>query len=374
MIISICHFRIRELLFALFFISVTAIAPAASQAASPVIGILTQPSNGEYIIAASYVKWLEAGGARSIPIPYDAPPSLVEELFGQINGLFLPGGASMVPDSVTYMLTLAMQASASGTDFFPVWGTCLGFEYLVQVISNSSSLLSDGFPTDILTDGFDAENISLPLQQVRQKKLYAEPTMYEIVTNFNVTMNNHFKGVTPSVFEADLNLNELFEITSTNADRKGKEFVSTIEPRHPEVFPWYGVQYHPEKNAFEYATYPGTDIPYEAINHSDRAVDFSTYLARFFVRLTTRNQQQQQQDSIANAIHEYTKPDTYPLVNSYPMKRGLGFEEKFIIPAAGDRQQPLDEDVTAEEPLNLSKEARRILHADLQTLVQSIQL
>ena len=279
------------------------------------------------MIAASYVKWLEAGGARSIPIPYDAPPALVEDLFGQIDGLLLPGGASDVPQSVRYLLTLALQASTAG-DFFPVWGTCLGFEYVVQVLSNSSS------PTiPVLTGGFDAYNISWPLQSVRRRNLYNEERIFEIVTNYNVTMNNHYKAVEPEAFQNDPKLNELFEITSTNTDRKGRSFVSTIESRHPETFPWYGVQYHPEKNAFEYATYPGTTIPYEAINHSDRAVEFSISLARLFVRLTNQ-QQQQQHPSQTTRTHAYTKPDVYPTVNTFPVETGLAFEEKYIIPSA----------------------------------------
>ena len=291
---------------------------------TPTIGILTQPSRtkGEFMIAASYVKWLEAGGAKSIPIPYDAPPALVEDLFGQINGLLLPGGASDVPQSVRYLLTLALQASTTG-DFFPVWGTCLGFEYMVQVLSNSSS------PSrPVLTDGFDAENISLPLLNVQQRNLYAEDHILDVVTNYNVTMNNHMMAVEPATFQKDPKLNELFEVTSTNVDRKGRPFVSTIESRHPETFPWYGVQYHPEKNAFEYATYPGTDIPYEAINHSFQAVDFSIALARVFVSLATQQHQQN------NNTHAYTRADIYPFVNTFPVKKGLAFEESYIIPSA----------------------------------------
>ncbi len=60
---------------------------------SPVIGILTQPifASNHTMIAASYVKWLEAGGARSIPIPYDASGELVQDLFAQVkNGIFFP--------------------------------------------------------------------------------------------------------------------------------------------------------------------------------------------------------------------------------------------------------------------------------------------
>ena len=88
-----------------------------------------------------------------------------------------------------------------------------------------------------------------------------------------------------------------------------------------------------KKNAFEYATYPGTTIPYEAINHSDRAVEFSISLARLFVRLTNQ-QQQQQHPSQTTRTHAYTKPDVYPTVNTFPVETGLAFEEIYIIPSA----------------------------------------
>ena len=54
----------------------------------PVIGIFTQPSTfAEYpsenytYVAASYVKLLESGGARVIPIPYEADYSVLDEIF-----------------------------------------------------------------------------------------------------------------------------------------------------------------------------------------------------------------------------------------------------------------------------------------------------
>ena len=116
--------------------------------ASPVIGILSQPlhsndttttpgngngngNGGDDYIAASYVKWLEVGGARSIPIPYNAPPgALLDDLLGQINGLLLPGGSAPMPPAVTYLLDKIVQSNNQGR-YFPVWGTCLGFEFLV---------------------------------------------------------------------------------------------------------------------------------------------------------------------------------------------------------------------------------------------------
>jgi gamma-glutamyl hydrolase len=103
--------------------------PATS---SPVIGILSQPyksSTGDddkYIIAASYAKWLESAGARTIPIPYDADDDMVDDIFSQINGVLLTGGSSDIPSAFKRLWFLVKEANLKNKEFFPVWGTCLG--------------------------------------------------------------------------------------------------------------------------------------------------------------------------------------------------------------------------------------------------------
>jgi gamma-glutamyl hydrolase len=353
---------------------------AAATSLSPVIGILSQPlqppphnstsspcnssksstrssdddsscdSDGQqqqHYIAASYVKWLEVGGARSIPIPYDATnTTLLDELYGQINGLLLPGGAADLPFSVTYLLTKIVHANAIGHDYFPVWGTCLGFEFLITFIGDdggggasgasaknrSSAIVARTATTTAspaLQSGFDAENVSLPLEDVEPIGLYGDPVTLEAVTRHSITMNNHQQGIEPAHFLQNPSLTSFWTVTSTNHDRNGRPFVSTIEPVSDKTMPIYGVQYHPEKNAFEYATYPGTNIPYEAIDHSDIAVTFACRLARFFVNLTRKqsNQQHQQQ-------HSYSDSVRFPLVGTYPTRTGIAYEQIYIIPNA----------------------------------------
>lgn len=296
---------------------------------SPVIGILSQPlhsiqndtnnNKNPHYIAASYVKWLEAGGARSIPIPYDADSALLDDLLDQVNAVLLPGGAAAYSDSVTLLLDKVVASNKAG-NYLPVWGTCLGFEFLVQYAAAAG-------PDNILQSGFDAENVSLSLEQVQPVSLYADPDTYFTVTQRNVTMNNHQNGITPERFQSDKALSAVWRITSINYDKAGRPFVSTIEPVDNETFPFYGVQYHPEKNAFEYATYPGTNIPYEAIDHSAPGIRFSMYTAEFFVDLARQSLQRNRQ-------HSYTKEGTYPPVYTYPIQVGLGFEQIYLVPTA----------------------------------------
>ena len=286
-------------------------------AATPVIGILSQPfhfkdGRADNIVASSYVKWLEMGGARSVPIPYGSSKESVREIFQQVDGVLFPGGASDLSEAAIELWRLAEESNSRG-HYFPIWGTCLGFEYLVKLASGD---------VNILQGGYKAENVSYPLNLT--KSTITTSLLYDgiesLVSSNNITMNFHQFGISPDRFRANKNLSDIFQITSTNMDENGRPFVSTIEPRDPERFPYYGVQYHPEKNPFEYATYPGTSIPYEAIPHSPEAIMLSLRLTTFFVNLAKQT-----------TGHEYSQPKRYPEVIFYPRRTGLKFQEYFVI-------------------------------------------
>ena len=67
----------------------------------------------------------QMGGARAVPIPYDAPPEEVRRLFAAINGVIIPGGGQDLSphhpfyDTTALLLQLTMAANDHG-DFFPV--------------------------------------------------------------------------------------------------------------------------------------------------------------------------------------------------------------------------------------------------------------
>lgn len=311
------------------------LAPAAI-AATPVIGILSEPfttkeNTTEYMIAASYVKWLEMGGARSIAIPYDATADEVDAIFPTIDGMLFPGGGGKIlPTAAKQIWHLAQQRNGKEGGFFPIWGTCLGFEYLLMLAS---------YREDILEGGFDAENVSLPLtlwQDHTNSRLYQSRRMQALVEDNNITLNNHHYGITPDHFRRNTQLTSLFDITSINRDRRGNKFVSTIEPKDPDQYPYYGVQYHPEKNAFEYATYPDMpNVPYEAIDHSPEGLHLASHLAQFFVNLTTVAvlRKTEMRTSASPPEPASVGSCSYPPVYTYPRKVGVKFQEFYVIPS-----------------------------------------
>ena len=60
-----------------------------------------------------------------------------------------------MPEAARRLWALALQANQAEDDFFPIWATCMGYEYLLMLVSDEG--------VDILQSGFDAENVSLPL-------------------------------------------------------------------------------------------------------------------------------------------------------------------------------------------------------------------
>ena len=56
-------------------------------------------SNYTSYIAASYVKFVESGGSRVVPILIDQSDDYYQMIFSSTNGLLIPGGAQDFDDS-----------------------------------------------------------------------------------------------------------------------------------------------------------------------------------------------------------------------------------------------------------------------------------
>ena len=99
-------------------------------------------------------------------------------------------------------------------------------------------------------------------------------------------------------------------------------FVSLVMPRTRGYLSHYDqVQWHPEKNNFEFGTLPGTDIHYaKGICHSADAIRVSQALANFFSEEVRKND------------HRYLDVERFPLVWNYELKQGVEFEQYFVIP------------------------------------------
>lgn len=279
----------------------------------PVIGILAQESDsddlkyGDTYIPAPYFKYIEMGGGRAIPVFVKRSADYYEKIFNSINGLLFPGGGVSITKSeyakaAQVLYSLALKAN-DNADYFPIWGTCLGFQ-LLTALATGKNVLSD----------FDAEDLALPLNFTKDfmnSRLFGNVPndVYQYLAKLNTTENFHHHGLTPLTFDVTFELKSMYKVLSTNRDRKGKEFISTMEAIN---YPIYGTQWHPEKPNFMW------DIN-KHINHGPEAIRIAQYMSSFLVAEARKSYHQfpSMDDEIAamvdNYIPVYAKDNTFGL-------------------------------------------------------------
>lgn len=257
----------------------------------PIIGILAQelsdymsnkyPGNHTSYIAASYIKYVEGGGARAVPIMINQTESYYENLMNSINGVIFPGGAANFntangyADAGKILYNLALKKNQAG-DYFPVWGTCLGFELLSYFAAEQVNILTS----------CEAENVAMPLDFIsgfNTTRLFKDAPhhIWDIMESQNVTANFHKFCLTQGNFTL-AGLNRDWQIISVNEDKNGMEFISSFEHK---LYPFYGVQFHPEKNAYEWNTMHHTP-------HSFYGILVGQYFANFFVNEARKSNHQ----------------------------------------------------------------------------------
>ena len=198
----------------------------------PIIAVLAQATEafeGYSYIATSYIKYLESAGARVVPIPESFSQEEVGNIYKYVNGVLFPGGSAKWFESSYYKnavkaVQASVEAGISDHDYFPVWGTCLGYEALNVITANSADVLSH----------FAADGVSLTLNYTSNAKnsrlLKNCPTnIYKGMAMEEVTYNHHSYGVSPHTHRTNKKINKFFKILSTSKDTNGKDFVSLIE-------------------------------------------------------------------------------------------------------------------------------------------------
>ncbi|XP_053104515.1 gamma-glutamyl hydrolase [Hemicordylus capensis] len=248
-----------------------------SRSDGPIIGVLAQETDfksfqkfGSSYIAASYVKFLESAGARVVPVRLNHSDHEYDKIFHSINGILYPGGGVSLKTSefsrvAKIFYNKAIEAYERG-DYFPVWGTCLGHQLLSYLTSGEDLLTwtnTDGFSFPLnFTEGAKGSRMFQDFPDSLLQSLATEP----------LTSNFHFWSLSVQNFTNNEKLHKFYKILTTNV-HAGVEFISTMEASR---YPFYGVQWHPEKNPFEWKN--STGIP-----HSRSAIRATYYIADFFV-------------------------------------------------------------------------------------------
>lgn len=280
----------------------------------PVIGVLSQKTNGKMTkfghsyIAASYVKYLEMAGAQVYPVMDSWDAEKMNRTLHSLNGILIPGGAQLFPNSKFYeaskfIYDWVTHRNQNGM-YFPLWGTCLGFEVILAVQANLTEDIrftcSAHMPNNLTIE--DGAQDSKMLQNI-------DSVLYEAVQSQKIVYNAHGFCVSPDmILKDDGPLHNSFNLLATNWDATGQKYVALVE--HKKL-PIYASQFHPEKNGFEWSIY--VDIP-----HSQNAIYFMQYLANFFVSEASQNKNEfdDVKEFYRNNINNFSPVYTLTKMNS----------------------------------------------------------
>ena len=207
------------------------------------VGILTLPhsrkmEHGTSHIMKSYVDWFESQGVRVIPVPYDTVHH--ETYFHMINGLFIPGtdkGFDVINKTLLKTVTRFFELSLQPGEYFPIWGTCFGFQLLLFLVG--------GFTTLKRHEADGRSSIHITADGKRSRMMQGFSKRYRAyLENSPSTLQYHDYGISPSDFLANAHLRRFYRILATAIDQEGLEYVTAIEGKY---YPIYGVQSHPER-------------------------------------------------------------------------------------------------------------------------------
>jgi len=237
--------------------------------------------------------------------PYDQLPYRIgkerayyESMMGQINGILLPGGAVFIdeadrqthPDLTSdcvrsaehiYQLAIERNQRARRQDdaggYFPVWGTCLGFQLLLVHAAEEPKIRTDCQPMR------QAMPIKLT-EDYMKSKLFENlgDSAAREMENHPFACHQHRYCITKENLET-CGLAKDWHPLATQKDSAGLEFITIVEHRR---FPIFGCQFHPERAAFEQLI-TSNDLCHLA--HSYSGIQLSQIFSSRFVDICRRN-------------------------------------------------------------------------------------
>ena len=220
------------------------------------IGILTAPmpmaqlDRAESYLDRDYVAWIEMSGANAVVIPYNTPT--LGAYLARVHGVVLVGGAiencaTHNPRQYKTLVEAVRRIYAFGMSqrYFPIWGTCLGFDLLAMM---GMHLHTNFFRKDhmqkepkfsrapIAFTGKSRLRAAFPL--ALQKQMARNPVATHMHRFGMDPQSDHVKGM------------RYLTIASVDTSDAGSPFVNMFEYKK---FPFYGSQWHPEKPKSELA-------------------------------------------------------------------------------------------------------------------------
>lgn len=276
----------------------------------PVIAIYANPfheddptGNEMDYVHTAYVRWLEASGAVTIVIHHWDTEERITEILNKSNGVLFQGGGTLLnlsnnfTQKADFILKKVLEINDRGI-YYPLWGTCQGFELLHMLVSKDNEVLTDTNAYGIITP------LLFNTEILKESKMFSfldDEDIYAL-KYLNTTSQFHHYGVSEEKFIEHESLSSFFKITTYSEDLDGKITISTVEGKH---YPVYAIQSHPEKSNYV------RNMQY-GVPQTRESVFIGQKLANFFVEEARKND-----NTFGNSLYDYDYIDSYSMVPEF---------------------------------------------------------
>ncbi|XP_047094917.1 gamma-glutamyl hydrolase 1-like [Lolium rigidum] len=287
----------------------------------PVIGIVTHPGDGASgridngtstsYIGASYVKFVEAGGARVIPLIYNEPEETILQKLSLVNGVLFTGGSvkkGLYFETIKKVFQYVLEKNDAGI-YFPLFAQCLGFELVSMIVSEDNNILESFHASD------QASTLQFPNYSSLKGSVFERfhPDLIKKLSTSCLVMQNHKYGISPKRLRENGALSSFFRILTTSPDENGEVYVSTVDA---QKYPITCTQWHPEKAIFEWRK--------PMIPHSEDAVQVTQNFANYFISQARKSPNRPPADKVLdNLIYNYSP--------TFSGKTSKSFEEVYLF-------------------------------------------
>ena len=182
-------------------------------------------------IVYSQVRFLQASGAKVIPIPASMSDDEIEHIFNRVNGVYMPSssgnrklGTSGYQRTARVFFEKAIEANDKG-DYFPIWGTSLGMETLMSLAAENTSWLFENL---------EMMGVRMPLrftEHARMSRMFSPLPKHVLKGIGRESINSFFheRGVKLGTFQNTPELHKFYKVLTWNKSITGRPYVSTIE-------------------------------------------------------------------------------------------------------------------------------------------------
>jgi len=180
---------------------------------------------------------------------------------------------TQITEKLKYVVEYVIQQNTEFDNYYPLWGTCLGFEVIAMIIAENFSILSkcekciDVSKNNFLNTNYTSKLFAGLPQDLQEKLSYANLSHFSEEYKLDVT-----------AFENSPPLMELLTPIAYTYDAAGVKYISAYES--PKI-PIYATQFHQEGSTYGWGG--------KTTNHGMDAVRLQQYLSNFLVSEALKN-------------------------------------------------------------------------------------